>query len=61
MNQVWLTELRFLANTVLLFVAFGAGICQAASITISGHVMDIQRVEFIDHFVCFHNYSFKIY
>lgn len=40
MNQVWLTELHFLARAVLLLAAVGAGICQAASITISGHVMD---------------------
>lgn len=44
MNQVWLTELHFLARAVLLLVAYGAGICQAASITISGHVIDTAGV-----------------
>ncbi len=40
MNRMWLTELHFLTRAVLLLAAVATGICQAASITLSGRVMD---------------------
>ena len=53
MNRMWLTELHFLTRAVLLLAAVATGICQAASITLSGRVMDKDGAAIAVHLLSF--------